>query len=46
VRSATRYGFAESQKAYERLAGPRFLVDILGGNHLSAVDDCFNHDLA
>lgn len=38
-------GFAESQKAYERLAGPRFLVELLGGNHLSAVDDCFNQEL-
>jgi len=33
-------GFAESQKAYQRLAGPRFLVELLGGNHLSVVDDC------
>src|SRR5262245_289912 len=38
-------GFPESEKAYELLTGPRFLVELLGGNHLSAVDDCFNHDL-
>jgi predicted dienelactone hydrolase len=38
-------GFAESQKAYQRLAGPRFLVELLGANHLSVVDDCFDHDL-
>jgi predicted dienelactone hydrolase len=37
--------FAESEKAYGRLAGPRFLVELLGANHLSVVDDCFNHDL-
>jgi predicted dienelactone hydrolase len=33
-------GFAESQRAYQRLAGPRFLVELLGGDHLSVVDDC------
>jgi predicted dienelactone hydrolase len=33
-------GFAESQNAYQRLAGPRFLVELLGGDHLSVVDDC------
>lgn len=38
-------GFAESEKAYQRLAGPRFLVDLLGANHLSVVDDCLDHDL-
>jgi predicted dienelactone hydrolase len=38
-------GFAESQSAYARVAGPRFLVELLGANHLSVVDDCFNHDL-
>jgi predicted dienelactone hydrolase len=38
-------GWAESVAAYERLAGPRYLVKLLGANHLSAVDDCFNHDL-
>jgi predicted dienelactone hydrolase len=35
-------GFAESEKAYQRLAGPRFLVELLGGNHLSVVDSCSN----
>jgi predicted dienelactone hydrolase len=38
-------GFAESEVAYQRLGGPRFLVELLGGNHLSVVDDCFNHEL-
>jgi predicted dienelactone hydrolase len=38
-------GYAESEKSYARLTGPRFLVEVLGANHLSAVDDCFNHDL-
>ncbi len=38
-------GFAESPLAYARLAGPRFLVELLGANHLSVVDDCFDHDL-
>jgi predicted dienelactone hydrolase len=38
-------GWAEAVSAYERLAGPRYLVRLLGANHLSAVDDCFNHDL-
>jgi predicted dienelactone hydrolase len=38
-------GFAESMHAYQRLAGPRFLVELLAANHLSVVDDCFNHDL-
>ncbi len=35
-------GFAESETAYQRLAGPRFLVELLGGNHLSVVDSCSN----
>jgi len=34
-------GFAESQRAYERLAGPRFLVELLAANHLAVTDDCF-----
>jgi predicted dienelactone hydrolase len=34
--------FAESERAFELLAGPRFLVEVLGANHLSAVDDCFS----
>jgi predicted dienelactone hydrolase len=33
-------GFADSEKAYQRLAGPRFLVELLGGDHLNVVDDC------
>ena len=37
--------FAESEAVYALLRGPRFLVQLLGGNHLSAVDDCYNHDL-
>jgi predicted dienelactone hydrolase len=41
----TVVGFAESENAYARLAGPRFLVELLAANHLSVVDDCFNHDL-
>jgi predicted dienelactone hydrolase len=38
-------GFAESERAFARLKGPRFLIEVLGANHLSAVDDCFNHQL-
>jgi predicted dienelactone hydrolase len=38
-------GYAESELAFARLAGPRFLVKLLAANHLSVVDDCFNHDL-
>ena len=38
-------GYADSVTAYERLAGPRFLVELLAANHLSVVDDCFNHEL-
>jgi predicted dienelactone hydrolase len=33
-------GFPESQSAYDRLTGPRFLVELLGGDHLSVVDSC------
>jgi len=33
-------GFAASLDAYERLAGPRYLVKLVGGDHLSVVDDC------
>lgn len=33
-------GFAASVEAYGRLAGPRFLVELLGRDHLSVVDDC------
>jgi len=38
-------GFAESESAYARLSGPRFLVELLGGNHLSVVDSCDNEEL-
>lgn len=41
----TIVGFPESQAAYQRLAGPRFLVEVLGADHLSAVDDCFSKQL-
>ena len=33
-------GFAESESAYQKLAGPRFLVELLGGTHLSVTDAC------
>src|SRR5262245_10307593 len=33
-------GYPESEHAYQRLAGPRFLVELLGGDHLNVVDDC------
>lgn len=33
-------GWPESVSAYARLAGPRFLVELLGGDHLNAVDEC------
>jgi predicted dienelactone hydrolase len=32
--------FPESEAAYAKLAGPRFLVELLAANHLSVVDDC------
>ncbi len=35
-------GFAESQAAYAKLAGPRFLIELLGADHLSVVDSCKN----
>jgi predicted dienelactone hydrolase len=38
-------GFPESSAASARLAGPRFLVEVLGANHLSAVDSCFSQQL-
>lgn len=34
-------GFPASTEAYARLAGPRFLVKLLGGDHLSVTDGCF-----
>src|SRR5262245_53021052 len=33
-------GFADSERAYQRLAGPRFLVELLNADHLSVVNDC------
>jgi predicted dienelactone hydrolase len=33
--------FADSEKAYQRVAGPRFLVQLLAADHLSVVNDCF-----
>src|SRR5262245_15721590 len=33
-------GFAESQAGYDRLAGPRFLVELLAAGHLSVTDAC------
>lgn len=41
----TVVGFPESESAFERLAGPRFLVELLAANHLSVVDSCYNEDL-
>jgi predicted dienelactone hydrolase len=37
--------YAESERAYARLAGPRFLVKLFAANHLSVVDDCFDQNL-
>jgi predicted dienelactone hydrolase len=34
-------GFADSLAAYERLAGPRFLIELLAADHLSVTNDCF-----
>jgi predicted dienelactone hydrolase len=33
-------GFAASEQAYARLAGSRYLVQLVGGDHLSVADDC------
>jgi predicted dienelactone hydrolase len=33
-------GFPAALEAYARLAGPRYLLKLLGGGHLSVVDDC------
>jgi predicted dienelactone hydrolase len=33
-------GFAQAQLAYDKLAGPRALLELLGANHLSAIDRC------
>lgn len=35
-------GWPQAVLAYDRIAAPRFLVELLGGNHLSVIDDCFN----
>ena len=32
--------FAESERAYAKLEGPRFLIELLAANHLSVVDSC------
>ncbi len=37
-------GFAESEKAYALLHGPRYLVELLDANHLSVVDECFDRE--
>ena len=34
-------GFPESLAAYKRLAGPRFLIELLAADHLSVTNDCF-----
>ena len=34
--------FPESESAYAKLTGPRFLVELLAANHLSVVDSCSN----
>jgi predicted dienelactone hydrolase len=34
-------GFAESERAYAHLAGPRFLIELLAANHLAVTDSCF-----
>jgi predicted dienelactone hydrolase len=34
--------FPESERAYAKLTGPRFLVELLAANHLSVVDSCSN----
>lgn len=34
-------GFPDSELAYGRIAGPRFLVELLAADHLSVTDDCF-----
>jgi predicted dienelactone hydrolase len=34
-------GFPDSEAAYKRIAGPRFLVELLASDHLSVTDDCF-----
>lgn len=34
-------GFPESLAAYQRLAGPRFLIELLAADHLSVTNNCF-----
>jgi dienelactone hydrolase len=34
-------GFPDSVAAYQRIAGPRFLIELLAADHLSVTDDCF-----
>lgn len=38
----TVVGFHESELAYAKVTGPRFLVELLAANHLSVVDSCEN----
>jgi predicted dienelactone hydrolase len=33
-------GYADSEKAYRRVAGPRFLIELLKADHLSVTDEC------
>src|SRR5262245_8310455 len=33
-------GFADSERAYQRVAGPRFLIELLKGDHLSVTNQC------
>ncbi len=33
-------GFAASEQAYGRLVGPRYLVELVGGGHLSVATEC------
>jgi predicted dienelactone hydrolase len=32
--------YVEAERAFAKLSGPRFLIELVGANHLSAVDDC------
>jgi predicted dienelactone hydrolase len=34
-------GFADAELAYQRVDGPRFLIKLLKGDHLSVTNDCF-----
>lgn len=33
-------GFADSERAYQRVAGPRFLIELLKADHLSVTNNC------